>query len=384
MKLRHFLSIVLLQFFWVFLSAQPAVLSPSAEVSILTCGLGEALFSKFGHTGLEIRDPETNLHKVYNYGTFDFDTPFFYAKYLRGALEYHVSVDEYDEFLASYKGGNRTIYKQTLNLDEQQVNIIYNLIKESLQPENKYYTYEFIKTNCTTRVRDILNKALAADLNFDDAFLDQHLTFRDYLNANFEPEGLITTGLNLLYGNKTDQLPTLNEYQFLPENLMLAIANGFNGSEPLVKDVQLVNQRIEDNAGGTLGTYFLWAVVVIFFMLSYWGYRNNVDLKWVDIAVFSVAGVLGLIILFMWLVSFHEPTHYNPDLLWLNPLHFLFLFKLKNRQFTFYYTMIFGVLTFGLLVYYLYFDLQTVGVYALMFIVLVRLLSRLFFKMPSD
>ena len=66
-------------------------LSENAEVSIITCGTGSEIYSLFGHTAIRIKDTENQIDEVYNYGTFDFNTPNFILKFVKGDLQYFVT-----------------------------------------------------------------------------------------------------------------------------------------------------------------------------------------------------------------------------------------------------------------------------------------------------
>lgn len=53
-------------------------LSSRAQMSLLTCEPGDALYEAFGHSALRVYDPFSNIDLVYNYGRFDFNQPNFY------------------------------------------------------------------------------------------------------------------------------------------------------------------------------------------------------------------------------------------------------------------------------------------------------------------
>src|SRR5690554_8124946 len=76
------------------LYAQPEQLSEQAKVSVITCGTGDEMYSIFGHTALRFVDKEQQVDAVFNYGTFDFSTPNFYAKFIKGDLLYYLSRSE--------------------------------------------------------------------------------------------------------------------------------------------------------------------------------------------------------------------------------------------------------------------------------------------------
>ncbi len=53
------------------------------QISLITCGQGEELYSIFGHSAIRVKEISTGRDIIFNYGTFDFDDPDFYAKFLK-------------------------------------------------------------------------------------------------------------------------------------------------------------------------------------------------------------------------------------------------------------------------------------------------------------
>ena len=100
-----------------------------AEISIITCAPGDELYSTFGHTAIRVKDPVKRIDNVYNYGTFNFETPNFYMKFLRGKLDYMLSVSPYKYFVISYMNENRWIKEQVLNLSISQKKDIYSFYR---------------------------------------------------------------------------------------------------------------------------------------------------------------------------------------------------------------------------------------------------------------
>jgi hypothetical protein len=115
---------VLFTFLFIFLSSTNKTfaqqLSDKAFISLLTCGPGDELYSVFGHTAIRVNDPATGIDIVYNYGTFDFAAPNFYLKFVKGDLQYFVSVSSYRDFVYTYQYYDRDVYEQVLNLTPQQ------------------------------------------------------------------------------------------------------------------------------------------------------------------------------------------------------------------------------------------------------------------------
>ena len=83
-------------------------------------------------------------------------TRIFLTKFILGKLDYFLSVDEYNNFLQEYVEDKRSVYEQELKLNCQQKQTIIKALQNNLQGNNRYYKYDFLFDNCTTRVRDII------------------------------------------------------------------------------------------------------------------------------------------------------------------------------------------------------------------------------------
>src|SRR4051812_21975801 len=125
--MKFFHLALLFCLFNVFFLATQAQNSSNCHVriSLLTCAPGQELYSTFGHTAIRITDSVTRTDIVYNYGTFDFDDPNFYMKFVRGKLDYFLSAAYYPDFMYEYQEEQRSVTEQVLNLNcAQKLQII--------------------------------------------------------------------------------------------------------------------------------------------------------------------------------------------------------------------------------------------------------------------
>ena len=113
-------------------TGQEYKLSPNAEISLLTCGAGNEYYLSFGHSAIRVCDTSLGIDHVYNYGTFDFDTPNLYLKFALGNLDYMLSVQNYNNFILSYRYEGRWVVEQKLNLTDEERNKLYQ--KRFLEP----------------------------------------------------------------------------------------------------------------------------------------------------------------------------------------------------------------------------------------------------------
>ena len=103
MKYRSVL-VLLISLLFFSIRSFPQADSCNVRISLLTVSPGEELYSTFGHSALRITDSVSHSDIVYNYGTFNFDEPGFYMKFIRGKLTFYLSTDDYDSFAYSNKG----------------------------------------------------------------------------------------------------------------------------------------------------------------------------------------------------------------------------------------------------------------------------------------
>src|SRR4030095_3080105 len=128
------------------------------HISLLTCSPGLDLYSTWGHSALRVVDSTVNIDIIYNYGTFDFEDPAFYSKFTRGKLMHFVSLQKVESCLEEYQYYQRGITEQVLDLSCSEKKKLFSALQENAKEENRYYKYDFMIDNCTTRLRDIVFK----------------------------------------------------------------------------------------------------------------------------------------------------------------------------------------------------------------------------------
>lgn len=304
----------------------PIKLSSQAKVSVITCGQGDELYSVFGHTALRIKDSVLKIDRVYNYGTFQFDTPNFALKFAGGRLLYYLSVTSFEAFSYAYKVENRSLSEQVLNLSREERQKIFDKVEENLEPEHKYYYYQFFSDNCTSRVYDLLKEVLGNAFTTDTSYFQEQLSFRELIHTPLQDFPWLRTGMNIGLGLEADHKTYLHERIFLPEELEAALDHSRNG-EPLVKEKVLLFKPLE---GGVKEAAFVMPPMVLLSiltllvaLLSWYEIKSGLKMVWADRFIFGLTGFLGFVLLLLWIFSAHTPTHYNQNILWLNPLNLL-------------------------------------------------------------
>lgn len=325
-------------FFFVILFTNKVIgqiqpLSKNAEVSIITCGTGSEIYSLFGHTAIRIKDADNLIDEVYNYGTFDFNTPNFYLKFVKGDLQYLETSCTFEEFLREYLYEKRSVHEQILNISNSQKQALFNYLNTSLQSEERFYTYKFIDKNCTTMVIEAINKILGIEIIVKNA--KEKETYRNILFPYFEGNFIAQLGTSIIFGTKVD---LKGEDLFLPVQLQKSVASIYYKGKPLSKEnrkiLEFKKEKIPFSWWNNYYVFcFLFSLVLI-------ANKNAVYNSY-----FIALGLLGCFFIFAGFYSLHKELANNYNILLFNPILFLVVyFQMKNNRKWVLYTSIISFL----------------------------------------
>ncbi len=306
----------------------PFSLSKEASVSLITCGSGTELYTLFGHTALRIKDDSLGFDRVYNYGTFNFREKGFYWKFLRGKLLYYLSVSHFNDFMEVYYAEDRKVSEQILRLNPEEATRIFLFVENNLKPENRAYLYDFIRDNCTTRIRDLFESPLQQGMKPD---ADSDSTARYYLRKALQPFPYTRFGIDLLLGARTDQPVATYQTLFLPALLELEMEKSRHPDTqlPLVKETRILLKGQESPRPSLFMQPVLLLLVILLLsaLLAFGPFRMQGVNRIFDRLFFFSLGIVGCIIAFMWFVSSHYHTALNANLLLFSPLCLFFAFR---------------------------------------------------------
>lgn len=322
MKQLSFLCIFI---FLLCTSGKATGLSKDAEISILTCSPGGELYSLFGHTAIRVYDPEQGIDIVYNYGTFDFKTPHFYLKYARGLLPYQLTKTPFPYFMYNYQEEGRSVYSQTLQLDSLQKQEMLNLLETNYRPENRFYLYNFLFDNCTTRSRDIVQKSLPEEINWNTTGTGK--SFWNLLDEYLSVSPWVKWGIHTILGQGGNRQATTFEYMFLPDYLMYGLNTARYQGQRLAADTETLYQapEAELTTPWYRTPFFVYAAGVLILICLLQRYRNARLLNTVSAPFFLFTGILGSLIVFLGGFTAHPITAPNWNILWANPLNLFVL-----------------------------------------------------------
>src|SRR5690606_6840815 len=138
--------------------------------------------------------------------------PGFYIKFIRGKLNYKLSIAYFQDFAYSYTLDNRSIYEQDMNFTEAQKQQYWQFLTNNYLPQNRFYLYDFFFDNCATRIRDGIEATFPEQVAFNIAHLDQDMSFRNLIDLYLPPQPWSDFGIDLALGAPIDQKATPYEY----------------------------------------------------------------------------------------------------------------------------------------------------------------------------
>jgi hypothetical protein len=316
---------------------QQNILSQKAEISVFTIGPGSSLNDAFGHNAFRIKDVEKGTDLVFNYGVYDFNTPNFYLKFAQGKLNYLIGVDSYADFLNNYFYQNRTIEEQVLNLTQEQKQALFDYLLNNYKPENRRYLYDFFYDNCATKIKDVTNIALNNTVQYHEPENFKQQTFRELIHSNLNRNSWGCFGIDLALGSVIDRKATPEEHMFLPKYIHTFFGNATikTTGAPLVKESKLHYKEMEYEQKASFFTspLFIFGILGLFIVfITLKDYRNKKQSVWLDVTLFSITGIIGIVILLLWFATDHRATHHNYNLLWAFVLNIFMIGQLLKRK----------------------------------------------------
>jgi hypothetical protein len=308
-------------------------LDESAAISLITYTPGEELYQAFGHSAIRVKDSLQSLDRLYNFGVFDFDTPDFYLKFVHGDLLYQLAVTPGEEEIGIVGAYGQGVRELLLNLSQDQKQKLFETLEINLLPENRFYRYDFIRDNCSTRPRDVLERITGSPIVEPGA---GHQTFRQMLDPYFTRIPWIGFGVSLLLGAKVDRQASPGAACFLPADLERAVLASKNGGQNLTAEKRELfpPEPLPRSLSFLAPIWIFYGGGILWFL--FWLLHGKGHSVWPTALSLTIVGLTGTFIL---VVSFWTRIwvlQENLNLLWLIPFHFpagIWLFLTRSRPF---------------------------------------------------
>ncbi len=295
------------------------------QFDLLTCSPGTQVYELYGHTALRATDGK-GLDVVFNYGVFDFKKPHFVWNFVLGKTDYMVQPVPFDIFMMEYEHRGSSVTAQRINLTESEAQQLMRSLMDNVLPENREYRYNYLTNNCTTKVRDMIERAIDGEVKYPKF---EKKTYREFMHQYTDGHPWAELGNDMLLGASVDTILTDRKSAFLPERLMKfydeAVVYDLEGnSKPLLigKSHQLIRKRhvpVEPEFPLSpveallcfAGLCLLVFGCEIAFKRMIWGF---------DMLLMLALGAAGVLLTFMLLFSEHPSVDTNWQVWLFNPL----------------------------------------------------------------
>lgn len=320
-------------------SQSPVAAGSELTISVLTMGQGDAVWERFGHNALRIQDAALGTDVAYNWGTFDFDQPNFVGRFLTGNTLYWLDSIPTGLMVEYYRRElNRSIVEQRLELTPAQRVALRDYVAWNVRPENRNYRYDYFLDNCSTRLRDVIDRALGGALRAALAPVPSALTFRSETERLTAGMPLTVSGIHVALGEPADRRMSAWEEGFVPmrlrDRLREVRVRGEDGTaRPLVAEERVLytaSRAAEAAEAPSLLGRFLVAGLLLAGLLA-WSASRAARGSRGGRAAFAtlgavwglLTGTMGIVLALAWGVTRHEFWYDNENLLQLAPIAIL-------------------------------------------------------------
>ena len=311
--------------------ATSTAVEAAPRIGVMMMQPGEIFWERFGHDSVLVADPATGETISYNFGFFDPTEPDFVSRFVRGDMRYRLAAVPYADDLVLYREEGRGVRVLWLDLEAAQAREIANALAENARPENAFYRYDYFKDNCSTRVRDAIDRALAGGLQKQVAGRSQGLSWRDEALRLASPAPWMWLGFDIGLGPAADQPMTMWEQAFVPRRLADILGEARNSAgRPLVRErEEILPHRIAPEPNAHPLRWWLWGLwgIAIATAVAWMGLRDAGArvLGVILLPFWLTSGLIGALLLFLWFGTAHVMGWANHNLYLLNPLAWLAL-----------------------------------------------------------
>lgn len=294
------------------------------RIGVATMQPGQIFFERFGHNAIVVDDPGIGEPMSYNFGFFDMDEPDFFARFVRGDMQYMLVALPLAQDLAYYREVGRGVSIQWLELDAAAAAALAESLAINARPENARYRYDYFTDNCSTRVRDALDGALGGALRRQLESRSQGNTFRSEAVRLAAPAPWMRLGFDLGLGPASDRPNSLWQDAFVPMRLAdsLRDVRRADGRALVREEIELLPHRIAPEPLASARPWWPWllAGLAIAGALLWLGQRHAARVAAAALPFWTLCAIAGLLMLLLWTSTAHRFAWANHNLLLLSPL----------------------------------------------------------------
>jgi hypothetical protein len=226
------------------------------------------------------------------------------------------------------------------------------LINENLKPENIYYRYDFFYDDCSTRIRDLIEKAVNNSLIYPPEGKLNIPTFRWKVGEYQKPYPWLKLGVDFIMGTPGDRKASFRDRMFLPidlqTNLEKAVISRDLKMIPLLQPARKVLEFDPPEVRKKFFTEPLFVFTLIFILIIFLSsmIKKSRFLNIVDIIIFAFYALLAALMIFFNFFTDHQQMKWNLNIIWLNPFIIIcFISILLKKNWPIWFKLVFYLCT---------------------------------------
>lgn len=307
---------------------------------LVTFGPGDDIPSYWCHTAIVVEDIHFHEAKIYNFGLFSFGDDFIY-NFLKGRMIFSVGAGNPAAYFSYYQGENREIRMLSLNIPLKNRLQLAAKLAWHVLPENKNYVYDHYLDNCSTRLRDLIDRAVDGQL-FEATNKPARMTLRQQTRRYIGRDPLLEMLLMFLMNDDIDRTYREWDDMFLPDELEAQVLklqykdSGGTIHQLGTNPVVVFDPQRKPTPSAPL-THWPGALIsgfglaLIGCLLNRWwqlkktySARSTVGIY--NLLLGALLGIPGLALSFFASFTQHTVTYHNENLFQANPVTFLIIF----------------------------------------------------------
>jgi len=259
---------------------------------------------------------------------FDFNEENFFLHFAQGRMTYHLAAFTLGDTLWIYGYEHRGIIEQQLNLKPAQRAALDAFLQWNVQPEHAAYRYDYFLANCSTKLRDAIDRVLGGALHQQLQATPTPATFRSEAVRLVSPDLAFALGMDFGLGPNADRPINAWERSYVPDALMQAIRSVRVDGQPLVlAERRLLESQVPDAPAKlpdwsmpmlVIGIAIALAILALSFARGALAGRATFAI--VTTTTVLLFGFAGLVSLCIWTLTEHWSGARCPNLLQFSPL----------------------------------------------------------------
>ena len=210
-------------------------------------GPSDEIFIWWGHAALIVENTAIGYAHIFDWGIFSYPSASFLKDFALNRVRYKCAVSSAQWDIDNYIKDDRDIVLYTLDLDSPQKKALLDYAENNVLPENCWYVYHQFNDNCSTRIRDLIDRGTGGQFKKFFEARPGRFTLREHMRRFSWYSPFYDWFLGFLLGRDIDRKISMWDEMFLPVEMGrnitgLSYIDDSGNRRALVSGVEVVNR----------------------------------------------------------------------------------------------------------------------------------------------